>query len=160
MFTYCLNNPVNGYDPNGMWTVAISIGLDMTLFFFGLAISLGISVDDDGNLAIQGSYCAPNYLNNNKTYYFGLADIGASGSFQWTDDDTIFDLEGPGTYIGGSAGVAQYFSADLVYSGVTADDVNSDALPNGFQINYGFGLGIDVHYRQTQTETICVIFGG
>lgn len=112
-------------------------------------------------MVIQGSYCEPNYLNDNETYYVGLADIGAAGSFQWTDDDTVFDLEGPATYIGGSAGLTQYLSVDMVYSGVEVGDENAgDELPSGFQLNYGLGYGVDLHYRQSRTETICVLLGG
>ena len=160
MFAYCNNNPVNAFDPYGAWTITFSIGIDLTLLLFGFAASIGIAFDDNGNIAIQGSYCAPNYLSNNETYYIGLADIGGGGSFQWTTDDTVFDLEGPATYIGGSAGLAEYFSADMVYSGVTVDDEDREkALPSGFQINYGIGVGIDLHYRQSQTKTLWLICG-
>ena len=158
MFAYCSNNPVNCSDPNGLWTVSFSLGLDFTFFFFGVSISIGITFDDEANVAIQGSYSAPNYLNNDQTYSVGLFDAGAGVSLQLTDDDTIYDLEGPGTYVGFTAGDGFYGGVDMVYSGVEVmDEKNADTLPNGIQVTIGYGVGIDTHFRQTQTHTLWVI---
>lgn len=108
MFTYCLNNPVNNIDFTGLWTISFSLGGDLTLFFFGASISIGIAFDDNANIAIQWSYSVPNYLNDDQTYNYGLLDAGVGGSVQITDDDTIYDLEGPGSYAGFTIGKGFY----------------------------------------------------
>ena len=149
---------MNALDSAGMWTVSFSIGGDLTFFFFGVSISIGIAFDDDANVAIQWSYSAPNYLNDDQTYNVGLLDAGVGASLQLTDDDTIYDLEGPGSYIGFTAGNGPYGGVDMVYSGVEImDERASDTLPNGIQINFGYGIGVDAHLRQTQTQTLLVI---
>ena len=158
MFAYCNNNPVNNIDSAGMWTVSFSVGGDFTFFFFGASISIGIAFDDDANVAIQWSYSAPNYLNDDQTYYVGLLDAGVGGSLQLTDDDTIYDLEGPGSYAGFTAGNGFYGGVDMVYSGVeTMDESASNTLPNGIQVNFGYGVGVDAHFRQTQTRTLLLL---
>ena len=158
MFAYCGNNPSNCIDETGMWTLAISVRADFTFFFLGMSISIGISFDGNGNVVIQSSYSAPNYVNNDETYNVGLMDAGAGFSFQVTDDDTVFDLEGPSSYAGAAGGNGGYIAVDMVYSGVKMmDDASSEALPNGIQVTVGGGVGIDAHFRSTQTKTILII---
>ena len=158
MFTYCLNNPVNNIDFTGLWTISFSLGGDLTLFFFGASISIGIAFDDNANIAIQWSYSVPNYLNDDQTYNYGLLDAGVGGSVQITDDDTIYDLEGPGSYAGFTVGKGFYGGADMVYTGAEMMDENaSNTHPNGIQASFGFGIGIDTHFRQTHTRTLLII---
>ena len=158
MFAYCNNDPVNNIDPAGKLTVSISVGGDFTIFFFGASISIGIAIDDDANIAVQWSYSVPNYLINNQTYNVGLLDAGIGASLQVTDDDTIHDLEGPGSYAAFTVGNGFYVGVDMVYSGIEAmDESAADTLANGVLVSFGFGKGVDVHFRQTQTRTLWLI---
>ena len=158
MFAYCGNNPANNVDPAGMWTVSFSFGGDFTFFFFGMSISIGIAFDDDANVAIQWSYSQPNYVNDHETYHYGLADAGVGFSMQVTDDDTIYNLEGPASYAGFTAGGGFYGGIDMVYSGLEGmDDHSAETNPNGIQATFGFGVGLDVHFKQTQTKTVIIL---
>ena len=154
MLAYCNNNPINAYDPHGTWTFTLSLFIDGTFFFFGVSGSIGIVVDDKWNVAIQASYSAPTYMDSD-LYHVGLADIGIGGSAQFTDDDTLFDLEGPACYAGVSGGAGPSFGVDMVYSGVEiSNDEQSDEMPNGVSASVGYGIGIDAHFKQSRTHTI------
>ena len=143
-----------GYDPKGTLTLAFAAGYDVTLGFFGVSTSFSFVIDDNWNIAVQVAYSAPTYLDP-ETYHTGLADAGIAISAQITDDDTVFDLEGPGCYAGFSAGAGPSFGVDMVYSGVEAlNEKQADELPNGISASVGFGAGIDAHFKQTKTNTI------
>ena len=154
MFAYFNNGAVVFCDPCGTFSVAISINYDLTFFFAGTSGSIAIVVDDDWNVALQSSYSAPSYLDPH-TNHFGLVDAGAAFALQITDDDTVFNLEGPACYGGFSAGAGPCYGVDMVYSGAKMNDPNSaDQLPNGIAVSVGFGYGIDAHVKQTQTHTL------
>ena len=154
MFAYCNNNPVNYVDYTGKLTVTFSIGADLTFFFFGVSESVSISFDDDFNIAVQISYSEPNYLSNNETFHIGLMDVGVCAALQMTEDDTVYDLEGPTSYAGFSGGNASYIGGDLVYSGHhPMKDDTPDTL-TGLQGCIGYGIGLDAHYKTTQTKTL------
>jgi len=43
----------------------------------------------------------------------------------------------------------------MVYSGVEMNNRDQwDALPNGMQFTIGYGIGFDIHVRQTVTQTL------
>ena len=154
MFAYCNNGAVVFCDPCGTIAVAFSLNYDLTFFFVGTSGSIAVVVDDDWNVAVQSSYSAPSYLDPN-TNHIGLADAGAALAFQITDDDTVFNLEGPACYGGFSAGAGPYYGVDMVYSGAKMMDPNcADQLPNGIAVSVGYGYGIDAHFKQTQTQTL------
>ncbi len=157
MFAYCGNNPTNNADPFGTWTISLVFGADITAFFFGVSVSIGIAFDDNGNIAIQYSESVPNYLNNGETVHFGILDVGIGLSLQITNDDTIYNLEGPASYAGFSAGGIAYAGIDMVYSGVEVlNRQQNNSLPNGIQLNFGLGFGMDAHIKQTQTKILWV----
>ena len=155
MYAYCGNNPVMGYDPFGMWTISFSFGYDITFFYWGVSGTISLSFDDDGNVAIQNSYSEPYYENDGKTMHLGLMDVGAAISFQWTNDDTIRDLNGNTTYLGGSVGILSASGGiDLVYSNHNPIKDQLPGTPTGFQVSIGKGVGMDVHLKTTYTNTI------
>jgi len=157
MFAYCNNNAVNFFDPNGTRTIALTFGYDTTFFFAGVSATYTFVIDDNWNFAVQTSYSAPTYLDS-KTYHTGLCDAGIAVSAQVTDDNTVFDLEGSGCYAGVSAGAGPSWGIDMVYSGAEAMNENhGDNLPNGIAMTVGFGVGIDAHFKQTNTTTLFTI---
>ena len=98
MFAYCNNNPVMGYDPYGKWTMGFSVGGNVTLFL-GVSISIGIYWDDEGNVDWQWSYSVPGV---DDTVTVGVCDAAGGVSFQYTEADTVYDLYGATSYVGGS----------------------------------------------------------
>ena len=149
MYLYCKNRPVFSVDPLGTWTFSISIGFDLTFFWAGCSGTIGISIDDDWDVAVQTSYSAP------VTGHIGLVDAGIGVSVQITDADNVSDLNGISTYVGASGGKGWYGGVDLVYNGVAGFDRSSgNAYPNGIALNAGFGVGIDMHFKQTVTDTL------
>jgi len=153
MFAYCLNNPVSCFDPQGRWTVSISFGVDATFFCVGASFSINFAIDDDFNFAIQCSYSSPTFIDDG-TFNVGIADVGGGVSVQYTNDDTVYDLEGSSICLGATYGAGPYVGGDVVWSGKTMDDLAQlYEPPNGFQITGGYGGGVDVHLRQTKTYT-------
>lgn len=91
----------------------------------------------------------------------GIMDAGMSIGAQYTSDDTVFDLEGPSSYMGFSAGGGGFVGIDAVASGMTMEEaLRYDGSPNGFMISGGYGIGVDVHLKETHTETIKIFKGG
>ncbi len=123
-----------------------SIGINVT-FITGLSFSLGLYVDDNGNLDTQITYSAP-WIDETK--HFGAFDAAAGLTFQFTDRDTVYDLYGSSTIIGASGGPGWYIGGDII----TFDEIYDDPEINGFQFNLGVGVGFDSHIVKTKTEQV------
>ena len=147
MFAYCLNNPVNGADPQGLWTIGFSIGGNIT-FLLGVSISIGIFFDGKGNIDVQWSYSATGVDNTNTV---GGVDAGVGLVVQYTDRETVYDLYGAATSIGASVGPSWYVGADAI-SFSDASDLNGSM--NGIQIAGGFGVGVDAHIVESNTKPL------
>ena len=146
LYTYCNNNPITGYDPNGNWTLSFSINLNLNVFF-GFSLSLSFSIDSNGENAIQLSYSG----FTEDTPNIGVLDAGVSVSGQYTDLSSVDYLEGTSTYIGGSIGNKGYISADLITDSPVSEQ---DGEIIGGQLGVGVGYGFDVHCMTTKTITI------
>lgn len=90
-YLYCGNNPLNGIDPQGLWTLYLT-GTAMGSFGLSGVRQSGIVIDDNGNVG-----------------WINITGVGAGspaaalgGSIGWTNADTVFDLEGTGLSLGGS----------------------------------------------------------
>ena len=82
MYAYCDNNPVNGYDPAGKWT--ISTGYNISAFLIGgFTWSVNISFDSSGNIAIQTTKA--NVFEKQSGAIIGPASAGLEANF--TPDD-------------------------------------------------------------------------
>ena len=73
-----MNNPVNSIDPFGTWTIGISFGANLNLFF-GVSVSIGVFFDDKGDVDRQWSYAVPGV---NNTTSIGVLDVGAGLAVQ------------------------------------------------------------------------------
>ena len=147
LFAYCLNNPVNSIDPFGTWTIGISFGANLNLFF-GVSVSIGVFFDDEGNVDWQWSYAVPGV---NNTTSIGVLDVGAGLAVQYTNKDSVYDLYGPATYIGASGGPCWYVGADLI-SFSKPSEMNANA--DGFQLVAGVGGGFDTHVVVADTRPV------
>ena len=143
MFAYCGNQPVNNIDPHGMWTLGLSIG-GSAFFWLGVSVSIGIFIDDNGNFDVQWSHSVS---GTDKTNAVGGIGAGAGLSFQYTNNDTVYDLYGSSTYAGASGGPSWYVGADAISTTGNGDT-------NGVQVNVGVGVGVDVHIGTSYTESV------
>ena len=116
MYAYCGNNPVNGSDPTGQWTFSLNL-----VFFVGLgggySFNIGISVDSNSMVAFQYSYSVPKNDKTENTVIGATAGVGVG--VQFTNLDSVSDLEGPSKSIGVNTPI---FGADIIqnkYSGET-----------------------------------------
>ena len=152
MFTYCGNNAVFNCDPTGEWTITITpICITAIAGLFGLSGSVGLSFDGEGNMALQTTYALPAYLNE-KTSIFGILSAGASSSIQWTEANTVDDLNGPGFSGGFSGGYLWYsWGGDFICAG---DEMRAEnPKVNGLESGSGVGAGLDAHMMTTETIT-------
>ena len=147
IFAYCNNNPVNNVDPLGLWTISIS-GTLSGVFGLGISLSFGFAFDDQGNFDWQYSYAVPGVDN---TVMVGGISAGAGIAIQYTKADTVYDLYGPATYVGASAGPGWYVGGDIVsFSDASDPDMTTD----GFQFVAGVGVGVDVHVTESYTRSV------
>ena len=116
MFAYCNNAPVLGIDPWGQWTISFSISANVTLGV-GLLVGIGVSFDDDGNIAVQWNYSIP----KNQTGSMGIADVGVAGSIHVNRADTVDDLENVASALGASIGSGWYGGFDVTSNTYIAD---------------------------------------
>lgn len=147
MFAYCNNGPINHYDPLGATTFGLSLGGNITIGI-GMSISIGVFWDTEGNFEFQWSYVVPGV---DDTAMAGLIDAGVGATFQITDRDTIYDLYGPATSIGGSVGPGWYVGGDII-SFSDASDTNNEI--NGIQVTGGVGIGLDFHVAESYTRPV------
>ena len=106
MYAYCNNNPTMGYDPTGEWTY--SIGFSVSAFLFGgSTFSINLSIDSQGNVALQKSKA--DMFSDGGGVTLGLAAIGISQTNSFTKLDSVNDLEGEALNIGGSIPVYKLF---------------------------------------------------
>lgn len=114
--------------------------------FFGILLNACISIDKYGNIAVQTSISHP-FDNKYDTQYIGTFDVGCSIFGQITDAETVYDLEGNGESVGGSAALGGLFGLD----GINLDEDNE---LEGGSIQIGGGFGIDNHIINSYTDTL------
>lgn len=147
MYAYCNNDPVNNIDSLGLWTVSIS-GTLSAAFGLGISLSFGIAFDDKGNFDWQYSYAVPSIDN---TVMVGGVGAGAGIAVQYTNAATVYDLYGPATYIGATAGPSWYVGGDIVSF---SDASDPQMTIDGFQLVTGYGKGFDVHVTESYTQSM------
>ena len=141
MFAYCSNNPVIRFDPNGEDTVSIGVGANAFLIG-GVSYSIFVSIDDDGNIALQ--YSEANIFKERSGAVFGWIGAGVSNfcsrSFK---ADTVDDLNGVGTNIGfgiNKNGVSIGLAEDGTFSSIG--------------VSAGPSVGSSVTMEAAKTDTI------
>ena len=147
MFAYCSNNPANSIDSLGLWTISLS-GTASAVLGLGISVSFGVAFDDNWNFDLQYSYIIPGV---DDTAMVGIAGVGAGIALQYTKADTVYDLYGPATYVGASAGPGWYVGGDIVSF---SDASNPEMTTDGFQLVAGVGVGVDVHVAESYTRSV------
>lgn len=155
MFAYCGNNPANGIDPEGFWTVSYGINISLDCFAGGM-LSIQKTIDSAGNVAIQGSYSIPGV---NDTYSIGGVSVGAGAFFTATGLDTYADLEGHSVSAGTSVGEGPSVGVDLVAATSSKRVIENmrnkkSTTFDGAQLTFAWAHGVDVHYTDSYTTTL------
>ena len=129
-------------------TLSIGFSVNATALV-GITLSIGIAMDRNGNIAIQGSYALP-YDHENETANVGFVDAGFSKQVQVTNAPNIYALEGTSEAIGASSGFFKYFGFDMI-------NLDKDGEFEGMAFQNGWGAGLDVHVTQGTTKTLWII---
>ena len=82
LFSYCINNPINHFDPIGKWTFSISFGGYIGKGG-GYSFSIGLAVDSNGDAALQLTYSTPKDEKTENTVIGASAEVGVT--MQFTD---------------------------------------------------------------------------
>jgi hypothetical protein len=143
LYEYTWNNPVNAWDPDGEATYGFQFNIESGALFDG-GFSLGIFVDDEGNLGIMG------------TESYGLkVGIGISGTMglEITDAKNLTMLRGDSSKVGGSVTYVVApgtVGGDIVFS---IDPHTGELLYSGVSVSGGLGLGSpEVHLASERTN--------
>ncbi|WP_316347506.1 RHS repeat-associated core domain-containing protein [Desulfuromonas acetoxidans] len=144
LYHYTDNNPINGTDPLGLFTIQIGAGGTIGAGAGGTATSgIVISYDNEKGLQIGG------YSNVGGGGHGG-ANLSGTYEFLYSANDEICDLAGGSTSIGGSVGVARIFS-----SGAEVNIMHGDAAPSeGIVFGLGPGTKVEEHGYVTSTTII------
>jgi RHS repeat-associated protein len=122
-YLYCLNNPINYTDPEGLWTIHVMLS-GMFTFLPSLMYQRGIVIDDEGNWGEIITSNDPHHiegLDGGSGFHrdwglgIGIPAVSAGVTVGWTNADTIFDLPGAGIQIGGSVSIIPPFGLGVDY---------------------------------------------
>ena len=144
LYHYTDNNPINGTDPLGLFTIQIGAGGTIGAGAGGTATSgIAISYSKEKGLQI-GVY------SNIGGGGHGGANFSGTYEFLYSENDEVCDLAGGSTSIGGSVGVARIFS-----SGAEFNIMHGDAAPSGgIVLGLGPGTKVEQHGYVTSTTII------
>ncbi|MCL6592205.1 MAG: RHS repeat-associated core domain-containing protein [Firmicutes bacterium] len=128
-YTYCDNNPINRVDPDGQWSVSISIGGSAS-FGGGVQGGMSIAVDSSGNFALLG-YLGPR-LETNIQASGGVTvsvsptmpDVTKWSGWGWSTGVSGGELFTVGAGIGASSGYEFYSFAPGVGASVIPGDIS------------------------------------
>jgi hypothetical protein len=144
LYRYVSNNPVNLWDPLGLWTVGIGVQASGNAIqvaggasggiFFGYSKEKGFSWGFRGTLGAGTG--------------LGLGG-SAGGFFEFTGAQSVCDLKGKGFSVGGSGGEG----ITLGVSAVGGLDDNNKPTYGGLEINAGVGGGIPAEIHTIMTYT-------
>lgn len=134
---HSLNDPINGIDPKGLWTIQLGGSLTGSFGFGSIAISGGIAFDGHGNVGT--------YVTGGAGVSAGVSN-GAGGQIAYSNADSISDLNGAfnNTSIHGGAGLG---GAIDIFSGTS----QLGAPVDGFGFTAGEQAGASISSGMTYT---------
>ncbi len=132
-YLYCINDPINFVDPQGLDAYYLTGGVLASLGF-SFAEQMGITWDDEGNWGIIGI----------ESVGGGSLSASVGINFGITNAETILRLRGPGRAIGGGFGVGFGGGAEVIWG----------RYYYGLEFSVGLGVSwpaVEVHAHRTQT---------
>ena len=142
-YLYCLNNPINGIDPQGLWTIYVTGSAMGTLGSWGGVRQSGIVFDDKGNVG----------WINITGWQGGVPSASIGVSVGWTNAEEIYDLAGVSNAIGGSLPIPWLpgTSGGLEY---LVGAQRSGELYHGVEVNLGYSTSLPEFHDQITYTTI------
>ena len=155
-YLYANGNPATYWDPNGLDTYAIGGEVSGSLLGFRGSVDVGIVVDDHFNVgffvtgALGGG--TPSDIVFEFTRLLDLASAGVSGIFSYTNADTIKDIAGKGTSVGGSINIGEPIGASVGFEITTGYNKNGPPV-YGFTVSLGAEAKLPFEMHGVATET-------
>jgi len=143
LYAYVNNDPLNGVDPLGLWTLQVGGSAYFNFGWFSFQLSAGIAADGHGN--------AGYYVNGN-------AGPAVGGGFKFAGNGavstapTINDLNGPGAGVSVTAGVGAAGSLDW-----SKGIANNGQTYNSYGGSLGLGAGGGVSAGPSRTGVWCQV---
>lgn len=140
LYAYAWNDPIQGKDSLGLWTLSIGISFSLGAGIGG-SINLLINIDGGGGLGVSAAFSKGLH---------GGAGGSATVMGQWTNARCINDLRGGGWELGGSGG-----EGIVGGGGIVAGDQDEDGT-GGYSGLYaeggvGFGTPVEGHLYGSST---------
>ena len=104
LYAYVQNDPLNGTDPLGLWTLQVGVSFYGGAWWLGGQVNVGIVADSHGNAGFYGT------AGGGPTAGVGLKLVGIGGAY--SNAPTINDLNGPGAGVSAVAGTGLGGSID------------------------------------------------
>ena len=150
MFCYCGNEPKNRDDRNG--NIYIEEGHVVCYGYisevncaYTLSAGQGLCYDSHGNIAEYVTligFDLPGVDIDGFVAGMGMFGVSFGETYTNVKAESIDDLVGIGSYVGGSVSLILSFGYDVITLGKTvADTIEDDVEPSGYQYNWGLGLG-------------------
>lgn len=116
--------------------------------FGGFSGDIDLSFDRKGNIALQISQSE--FINEkNNTRNIGGIAAGIAGRIQFTNAETVYDLNGNSEYGGFTVGSNPYVGIDYISLPNARGVYNNDI--DGFHLQIGYGVGqIYIYQEDTQ----------
>ncbi len=165
LFIYCCNNPITSIDENGCIRKGVVKGYGIMYnvsFLFDFSIVVGTYKDSFGNEASFETYVGVKSPGELAELEGGMAGVGATAAYviQKINTDSVYDMVGVGSYVGGSVSIGASVSYDrLMLDKTVAEIVRGDAPDSseGWQIAVGLGVGINwVHEGNSFTRIMLI----
>jgi hypothetical protein len=145
-YSYVLNNPVNGTDPSGHWTINLGLTLKFGIIG-GASVSVGVTFDGHGNVAKYTTTSQSSFnTQENSNLTVGWTAGGAIDA-GFTTADTIKETAGKSTVMGIEGDM-------LLGGGIDLTNVGIDGASYwGASGSGGIGIpGADWHVMLTDTK--------
>ena len=158
LFMYCNNNSITFSDNDGNIPAKGYVEAFGTAYscsaFSELSVVKGICFDGYGNVAEFTSFVGVQATDDPESFVGGVGGIGASVAtvYQNIKTNYVWDLNGDGSYVGGSIDVGLSIGYDGIVLGERIAETGPNSTPDGYQISFGIGLGLTwVHVGDSYT---------
>jgi len=143
IYLYTNGDPINGIDPTGLWTVQIGVNIEACYIGVCFGVAAGPVIGSDWSFAPLNLSASVGVATQP-----GSLDLHFVG--EYTNAESVDDLEGAEVYVGLGAGEAVTGNVD--YFRGLADDGCGSYTYHGGRVGLGSGAGIspvEVHAGAT-----------